>query len=95
MAFTAEELLRKMFPIESSEMISLMDREKSLIHRFEELSKEETSLVDLLLSKFDKQGLFLLTERYKNVKSEKIQIRKELLQTRVQLSNLTKSITEK
>jgi hypothetical protein len=90
MAFTAEEILRKMFPVQSEELILLMNIEKSLIYKFEELSKEEKSLFDLMLLRFDRQRLTCISERYKKLKSDKIQIRKQLMQTRIQLSNLSK-----
>ena len=89
MAFTAEELLQKMFPVQSKEMISLMQNEKMLSYKFFLLTKEESSLVDVMLAKFDKR-LPLLMERYRSFQAEKIQIRKDLLQTRIQLSSLTK-----
>jgi hypothetical protein len=91
MSFTAEELLQKMFPIQSNEMISLMQNEKMLSYKFFLLTKEESMLVDVMLAKFDKR-LPLLMERYRSLQAEKIQIRKQILQTRVELSNLTKSI---
>jgi hypothetical protein len=58
------------------------------------LTKEESTLTDGILAKFD-ISLPLLVQRYRSLQAEKIQIRKQLLQTRVQLSNLTKSIVEK
>ncbi len=94
MALTAEELIQKMFPVQSNELISLMQREKLLSYKIFLMTKEETTLVDAMLSKFDKR-LPLLTKIYKDLQSEKMQIRKQLLQTRIQLSTLTKSIVEK
>lgn len=88
MALTAEELLRKMFPVQSEELISLMNLEKFLLFRFKEISKEEQSLTDLILSSLNKENL----ERYKDLQTEKLQTRKKLLQTRIQISNLTKVI---
>jgi hypothetical protein len=88
MTLTAEELLRKMFPVQSEELISLMNLENFLLFRFKEISKEEQSLTDLILSSLNKENL----KRYKDLQSEKLQTRKRLLQTRVQISNLTKVI---
>ena len=86
MALTAEELLRKMFPVQSEELISLMNLEKFLLFRFKEISKEEQSLTDLILSSLNKENL----KKYKDLQTEKLQTRKRLLQTRIQISNLTK-----
>lgn len=86
MALTAEELLRKMFPVQSEELISLMNLEKFLLFRFKEISKEEQSLTDLILSSLNKENL----TKYKDLQTEKLQTRKRLLQTRIQISNLTK-----
>jgi hypothetical protein len=88
MALTAEELLRKMFPVQSEELISLMSLEKFLVFRFKEISKEEKSLTDLILSSLNKENL----TKYKDLQTEKLQTRKRLLQTRIQISNLTKVI---
>jgi hypothetical protein len=41
MALTAEELLRKMFPVQSEELISLMNLEKFLVFRFKEISTSQ------------------------------------------------------
>lgn len=85
MALTAEELLRKMFPIHSEELISCMNLEKFLTFRIKEILKEEQSLTDLILS-----GLKENLTKYKELQNEKLQVRKRLIQTRVQISNLTK-----
>jgi len=85
MALTAEEILREMFPVQSEELISLMSLEKFLVYKFEGLIKEEQSLTDLILS-----GLKEHLAKYKDLQNEKLQVRKRLMQTRVQISNLTK-----
>ena len=87
MALTAEELLRKMFPVQSEELISLMNLEKFLTFQIKEVLKEEQSLTDLILS-----GLKENLPKYKDLQSEKLQVRKRLMQTRVQISNLTKEM---
>jgi hypothetical protein len=87
MALTAEELLRKMFPVQSEELISLMNLEKFLTFRIKEVLKEEHSLTDLILS-----GLKENLAKYKDLQNEKLQVRKRLMQTRVQISNLTKEM---